>query len=1079
MRPDLGTGLHSGDARRSFIETQFPVSQLSKESYKERKANYGQTLTGLGKWWGRKPLVIVRAVILGLLMPASNDPDKDREVFLALLTMDKEGLWRRKRHAIPLKEIWRRLSPRERMAWFAPDADADRPKLKTGITSEDKARLQRIVFDGMSYDDRLVWCNRPEQIDGPSDDAWEAINAHLGTKVESLPELVRALGERRFGHTPRVGDAFCGGGSVPFEAARLGCDVFGSDLNPVAALLTWGALNIVGGGEDVVAQARKAQTEIFAAVDHQVTEWRIEHNDLGWRADAFLYCAETVCPACGWCVPLAPSWIIGEKTRTVARLRPEQGRCCFAIDIRSGVSQQELAAARDEGTVKKSRLECPNPACGCDTPMTAIRGGYRDSASPAHGLRLWENDDLVPRTDDAIQERLYCIRWRPPPLHALLEGEQYARAPVPAAAPVPPWVPLHRAIESVVELLDDAGRKEVTALRQRDWLAEDRALEDARQAVRATRGSRSTKSNRAEATQRLREARDAVESRRARVATLARAIPGTLYRAVDAADLERETDVLALLRQRFGEWQVRGYIPSRVITLGKETSRLMRERGWTHWHHLFTPRQLLLHGTLSEACATAQVSKEALVMCMFGVGRAANWDSRLSQWDSGAGKELVNQAFYNQALNTLDSFGVKGFSALESAWRVRAPSITLNRNAQVNALDAREACFAADLWITDPPYADAINYDELSEFFLAWYDRTLPAVFPGWYVDSKRACAVRGAGADFRRGMVDCYRNLAAQMPDDGLQVVMFTHQDASVWADLTLILWAAGLRVTAAWTIATETDSALKTGNYVQGTVLMVLRKQISKETAFLDEVVPEVEAEVEHQISVMLQIEDREAPNFSDPDYQLAAYAAALRILTRYRSVEDIDIAYQLSRERRAGEVNPIGGIIEDAVKIASYALVPRGLPVHLWRSLGPEEKLYLKGLEVESHGDFRAGVYQEFARGFGVRDYRMLICSGKANETRLKTATEFGNRELGNSAFGRSLVRRALYATMRAAQSDNDPTDSLNWLRTEQPDYWSQRKALTTILQYFATIGIGHWRNDSVAARLVACAVDNDHV
>ncbi|MGI9047324.1 MAG: DUF1156 domain-containing protein [Burkholderiales bacterium] len=49
-----------------FIETQFPVSKLSKESYKERKANYSQTLTGLGKWWGRKPLVLVRATILGL-----------------------------------------------------------------------------------------------------------------------------------------------------------------------------------------------------------------------------------------------------------------------------------------------------------------------------------------------------------------------------------------------------------------------------------------------------------------------------------------------------------------------------------------------------------------------------------------------------------------------------------------------------------------------------------------------------------------------------------------------------------------------------------------------------------------------------------------------------------------------------------------------------------------------------------------------------------------------------------------------------------------------------------------------------
>ena len=66
---------------QSFIEVQFPVSKVSKESYKERKANYGQTLTGLGKWWGRKPLILVRAALLGLLMPATDNPQKDREIF--------------------------------------------------------------------------------------------------------------------------------------------------------------------------------------------------------------------------------------------------------------------------------------------------------------------------------------------------------------------------------------------------------------------------------------------------------------------------------------------------------------------------------------------------------------------------------------------------------------------------------------------------------------------------------------------------------------------------------------------------------------------------------------------------------------------------------------------------------------------------------------------------------------------------------------------------------------------------------------------------------------------------------------
>ena len=95
--------------------------------------------------------------------------------------------------------------------------------------------------------------------------------------------------------------------------------------------------------------------------------------------------------------------------------------------------------------------------------------------------------------------------------------------------------------------------------------------------------------------------------------------------------------------------------------------------------------------------------------------------------------------------------------------------------------------------------------------------------------------------------MVEIYRNLARHMPDNGLQIVMFTHQNPAVWADLGMILWAAGLKATAAWTISTETESAgIKKGNYVQGTVCLVLRKRVSNEPGFLDEVYPLVEDEV-----------------------------------------------------------------------------------------------------------------------------------------------------------------------------------------------------------------------------------------
>src|SRR5688572_18470008 len=142
----------------AFIETQFPVSRLSKESYKERKANYSQMLTGLGKWWWRKPLVLVRAAILGLLLPATDDPQKDREVFLKLMTMDGDGLRRRKSKNIPLRDAYALLTDAERAEWFVRDADPERPKFKKGMNSLGRPVVQAFAFSRLTYDEKLEWC---------------------------------------------------------------------------------------------------------------------------------------------------------------------------------------------------------------------------------------------------------------------------------------------------------------------------------------------------------------------------------------------------------------------------------------------------------------------------------------------------------------------------------------------------------------------------------------------------------------------------------------------------------------------------------------------------------------------------------------------------------------------------------------------------------------------------------------------------------------------------------------------------------------------------------------------------------
>jgi len=181
---------------KSFIEVQFPVSKVSKESYKERKAGSGQTLTGLGKWWGRKPLILVRAAILGLLMPATDNPKKDMEIFLKILTMDDDGLLKRKNKSIEPSVIHENLSSREQKEYFDVDENG-KVVYKKDVTKDDKQNLQMIAFKRLSYDEKLKYCVRPEEADNIDKPEWDDINEYLGTSAYNLQDLMRQLGRKK------------------------------------------------------------------------------------------------------------------------------------------------------------------------------------------------------------------------------------------------------------------------------------------------------------------------------------------------------------------------------------------------------------------------------------------------------------------------------------------------------------------------------------------------------------------------------------------------------------------------------------------------------------------------------------------------------------------------------------------------------------------------------------------------------------------------------------------------------------------------------------------------------------------
>lgn len=348
------------DEQLSFIETQFPVSKISKESYKERRAGSAQTLTPFGKWWGRKPTILVRAAILGCLLPSSNDSQKDRDCFLALLTMDNDGLSLRKKKRISIKDMYAVISnssslSKKYLTYFINNNG----KIEL-VDNEKRDEIEDAVFDTLTYDQKLAYCVRPEEVNKIPASSWKMINEHYGTHADNIRDFITETSKSRFNNAATIGDCFCGGGSIPFEAARIGCRSIGSDLNPIAALLTWSAIKLSSLSQKQIREIASVQNNIYKNAQKKIDRINIETNKDGTRDFAYLYCVEAKCPECGADVPLASTWVIGKGTRTVAKLEIDGKK--INISVKMNASKEEMEEAENSGTVVKNGLRCP--CCG-------------------------------------------------------------------------------------------------------------------------------------------------------------------------------------------------------------------------------------------------------------------------------------------------------------------------------------------------------------------------------------------------------------------------------------------------------------------------------------------------------------------------------------------------------------------------------------------------------------------------------------------------------------------------------------------------------------------------------------------
>ena len=317
-------------ACKRLAEVDFPIAEVSRHAAREKSIRHGHPST-LHLWWARRPLASSRAVLMALLLPDPCDPHCPeafgREARRILLGMHgRPGGW-------------------------------------TGAIRSDEG-LRRILLKFIA--DFADW-----------DHAADRIWLHTGRA------LVRAAhGEG----PPLVVDPFAGGGSIPLEALRLGCEAFASDLNPVACLILKVMLeDVPRHGPGLADELRRVGGEIRQAAERELAGLYPADPD-GSTPIAYLWARTVLCeaPSCGAEIPLLRSLWLAKK----AVFRRERGerikvrgrqalryRIVRAAKGPPRVEWEVFEPATDkdvrDGTVTRAKAACP--CCGAVLPPERVR----------------------------------------------------------------------------------------------------------------------------------------------------------------------------------------------------------------------------------------------------------------------------------------------------------------------------------------------------------------------------------------------------------------------------------------------------------------------------------------------------------------------------------------------------------------------------------------------------------------------------------------------------------------------------------------------------------------------------------
>ncbi len=375
--------------RKKLIEVDLPLDDINRESAREKSIRHGHPST-LHLWWARRPLAACRAVIFASMV---DDPSSCPE-------------------------------------FRTPEArDTERERLHDII--------KRLVVWENGNDETMLAEARYEIA--------RSVARSCGETAPTEPDdVLRYLNDKAL----PVYDPFCGGGSIPLEAQRLGLRAVGSDLNPIAVLITKALIELpprfrnmppvnpeadpmgmttgkgmkkkqvpwrgtAGLAADIRYYGRWMREEAFKRVGHLYPKARLPDGSEA-AVIAWLWARTVPCPnpACGIAMPLMRTFQVSKKG-SGHRTRPVVDRGAKSASF---VVERYDEGVDEGGTVNRNGAKCV--ACGSATPLAYVREQARAGRMGEQMTAIVAEGDrrriFLSPTDEHVQTALKAKPgWRP------------------------------------------------------------------------------------------------------------------------------------------------------------------------------------------------------------------------------------------------------------------------------------------------------------------------------------------------------------------------------------------------------------------------------------------------------------------------------------------------------------------------------------------------------------------------------------------------------------------------------------------------------------------------------------------